>query len=59
MIFHKSKLFIADNSGATNAQCIKILKKKKQIAKIGNIIVMAIKSARVNKKVKKGKFAKD
>lgn len=58
MILVNSKLYIADNSGATGAQCIKVLKKKRQIANIGTIIVITIKSARVNRKVKKGEVRK-
>ncbi len=58
MIYHKSKVHVADNSGATAAECIKVLKKKNQIAKVGNLIVVAIKSARVNRKVKKVKLGR-
>jgi len=53
MITMKSKLFIADNSGALVAECIKVLRKKKNIGKVGDIIIVAIKKAYFKKKVKK------
>ncbi len=46
MIQQQSMLQIADNSGAKLAQCIKVLGgSKKRYAGIGEIIVVAIKSA--------------
>ena len=53
MIQLRTVLDVADNSGAIKAQCIKILRNKKY-AKIGDEIVVSIKKARPNKKVKKG-----
>jgi large subunit ribosomal protein L14 len=49
----KSKLPVADNSGALIAECIKVLRKKKNIGIIGDIIIVAIKKAYFKKKVKK------
>lgn len=34
MVYHKTKLKIADNSGATLAECIKILHDKKQVGEV-------------------------
>lgn len=53
MIYVETKLNVADNSGAIKAQCIKVLNNK-NFAKIGDEIVVSIKKARPNKKVKKG-----
>ena len=43
---------IADNTGATSAMCIRVLKKKKEHAFLGDIIITAIKSAKANRKIK-------
>jgi large subunit ribosomal protein L14 len=53
MITMKSKLPVADNSGALIAECIKVLRKKKNVGVIGDIIIVAIKKAYFKKKVKK------
>jgi large subunit ribosomal protein L14 len=53
MISMKSKLAVADNSGALVVECIKVLRKKKNIGKVGDIIIVAIKRAYFKKKVKK------
>lgn len=57
MIQQQSTLKIIDNSGAKNAKCIKILKKKK-VAKIGDFIVVSITKVKNNpnklSKIKKG-----
>lgn len=57
MIQMQSWLKVADNSGAKEVQCIKVLGGSK-IASIGDIIVVSIKSAIPNSKVKKGDKAK-
>jgi len=55
MIQVESMLIIADNSGARKAQCIKVLGgTKRKYASVGDIIVVAIKSASPGGKVKKG-----
>jgi len=55
MIQVESMLIIADNSGARKAQCIKVLGgTKRKYARIGDIIVVAIKAASPGGKVKKG-----
>ena len=55
MIQAQTRLIIADNSGAKKAQCIKVLGgSKRRYASIGDVIVVAIKSATPNGKIKKG-----
>lgn len=46
---------VADNSGAKRAQCIKVLGgSRRRYARIGDVIVVAIKEAAPNSPVKKG-----
>ena len=45
MILLKSRLDVADNSGARQAQCIHVLGQRKTYAHIGDIIKVAIKEA--------------
>ena len=55
MIQVESMLIIADNSGARKAQCIKVLGgTRRKYARIGDVIVVAIKAATPGGKVKKG-----
>lgn len=55
MIQAESKLNVADNSGAKKILCIKVLGGSgKKYAKVGDIIVVAVKEAIPNSKVKKG-----
>jgi large subunit ribosomal protein L14 len=59
MIQTQSELDVADNSGARRVMCIKVLGgSKRRYASIGDIIVVAIKEAIPNAKVKKGEVAK-
>ena len=59
MIQMQSRLRVADNSGAREVQCIKVLGgSKRRYASIGDIIVVSIKDALPNSKVKKGDVAK-
>lgn len=59
MIQAQTKLIIADNSGAKQAQCIKVLGgSKRRYASLGDVIVVAIKSATPNGKIKKGAVEK-
>ena len=59
MIQTESHLNVADNSGAKRVQCIKVLGgSKRRYAAIGDIIVVSIKEALPNSKVKKGDVAK-
>lgn len=55
MIQMQSALEVADNSGAKKVMCIKVLGgSKRRYASIGDIIVVSIKEAIPNSKVKKG-----
>ena len=59
MIQHLSVLDVADNSGAKKLQCIKVLGgSKRKYASVGDIIVVSIKEAMPNGKVKKGQVAR-
>ena len=59
MIQMQSILDIADNSGAKKVMCIKVLGgSKRKYASIGDIIVVSIREAIPNSKVKKGDVAK-
>ncbi len=55
MIQEYTKLTIADNSGAKTAQCIRILGGTgRRYARVGDVVVAAVKSAIPNGNVKKG-----
>jgi large subunit ribosomal protein L14 len=55
MIQMQTLLSVADNSGAKKVQCIKVLGgSKRKYASIGDIIVVSVKEAIPNSKVKKG-----
>ncbi|MCX7943526.1 MAG: 50S ribosomal protein L14 [Deltaproteobacteria bacterium] len=59
MIQMKTLLDSADNSGAKTLQCIKVLGgSKRRYAEVGDVIVVAIKEAMPDSKVKKGDVAK-
>jgi large subunit ribosomal protein L14 len=59
MIQMQSTLDVADNSGARLVQCIKVVGgSKRKYASIGDVIVVSIKDATPNGKVKKGDVAK-
>src|ERR1700761_3202865 len=59
MIQMQTRLRVADNSGAREVMCIKVLGgSKRRYASIGDIIVVSIKDALPNSKVKKGDVAK-
>jgi len=59
MIQMYSVLSVADNSGAKKVMCIKVLGgSKRRYAHIGDVIVVSIKDAIPNGKVKKGEVAK-
>jgi large subunit ribosomal protein L14 len=59
MIQMQTTLDVADNSGAKKLMCIKVLGgSKRKYATIGDVIVVSIKEAIPNSKVKKGDVAK-
>ena len=59
MIQVESTLNVADNSGAKKVQCIRILGGTgRRYARVGDLIVVAVKSAIPNSAIKKGSVAK-
>jgi large subunit ribosomal protein L14 len=59
MIQEQTRLIVADNSGAKEVMCIRVLGgSKKRYASVGDIIVVAVKSAIPGGRVKKGTVQK-
>jgi len=59
MIQMQTVLDVADNSGAKKVMCIKVLGgSKRKYASIGDVIVVSVKEAIPNAKVKKGEVAR-
>lgn len=59
MIQTETRLTVADNSGAKELYCIKVLGgSKRRYAGIGDVIVVSVKEAIPNAKVKKGDIVK-
>ncbi len=59
MIQEESILKIADNTGAKRALCIRVLGgSRRRYARVGDVIVVAIKDALPNSAVKKGEVAR-
>ncbi|HOG12918.1 MAG: 50S ribosomal protein L14 [Smithellaceae bacterium] len=59
MIQMQTILNVADNSGAKRVACIKVLGgSKRRFASLGDVIVVAVKEAIPNSKVKKGDVIK-
>ncbi len=59
MIQQQTKLNVADNSGAKQVQCIKVLGgTRRRYATLGDIIVVAVKDATPTGQVKKGSVQK-
>lgn len=59
MIQMQTKLRVADNSGAKEVMCVKVLGgSKRRYAAVGDIIVVSIREAAPNSKIKKGDVAK-
>jgi len=59
MIQTQSVLDVADNSGAKRVMCIKVLGgSRRRYASLGDIIVVSVKEAMPNSRVKKGDVAK-
>ena len=60
MIQMMSTLNVADNSGAKQVQCIKILGgSKRRTASVGDVVVVAVKEALPNGNIKKGSVNRD
>ena len=59
MIQMQTELNVADNSGARRVACIKVLGgSKRRYASVGDVIVVSVKEAIPNSKVKKGEVMK-
>lgn len=59
MIQMQTRMRVADNSGAKEVQCIKVIGgSKRRVASVGDIVVVSVKSALPTSKVKKGEVAK-
>lgn len=59
MIQMQTRLNVADNSGAKELMCVKVLGgSKRRVASIGDIVVVSVKEALPDAKVKKGDVAK-
>ena len=59
MIQPFTRLKVADNSGAKEIRCIKVLGgSKRRYARVGDIIVASVKKALPNGKIKKGQVVK-
>ncbi len=59
MIQMQTKLLVADNSGARKLQTIKVLGgSKRKYARVGDVVVVSVKEANPNSKVKKGEVAR-
>ena len=59
MIQNSTVLDVADNSGAKKVYCIKVLGgSKRRYASVGDIIVVSVREALPNSKVKKGEVAR-
>ena len=59
MIQQESRLVVADNSGAREALCIRVLGgTKRRYATVGDVIVVAIKSVIPSSDIKKGAVSK-
>jgi len=54
MIRQESRLNVADNSGAKEVLCIRVLGQRKQYAHVGDVIKVSIKEAQPQGMVKKG-----
>lgn len=59
MIQMRTMLDVADNSGAKKVGCIKVLgSSKRKYASLGDVIVVSVKDAIPNSKIKKGDVVK-
>ena len=59
MIQEETNLVVADNSGAKKVRCIRVLGGSgRQYASLGDLIVVAVKSAIPNDQVKKGEVSR-
>ena len=58
MIQQETRLTVADNSGAKEVLCIKVLGgSRKRYAKLGDLIVITVKKTIPNSNIKKGRWS--
>ena len=58
MILKESNLKVADNTGARMVRCFQVLKGNARYARVGDVIVVAVKEADPNGAVKQGQVVK-
>ncbi len=58
MIQTESRLKVADNSGAKEILCIRVLGSSKRYAGVGDVIIAAVKDAQPNQQVKNGEVVR-
>ncbi|HMV65237.1 MAG TPA: 50S ribosomal protein L14 [Myxococcota bacterium] len=59
MIQMETVLEVADNSGARRVKCVKVIGgSKRKYARLGDVIIVAVRDATPNGKVKKGDIAR-
>jgi large subunit ribosomal protein L14 len=59
MIYHQTRMRVADNTGAREIMCIQVLAGgNKQYAEVGDVIVASVKTAQPGGAVKKGDVVK-
>ena len=58
MIQAESRLVVADNSGAKECACIRVLGGTRRYASVGDVIVVAVKSVIPSSEIKKGAVSK-
>ncbi|HIE10757.1 MAG TPA: 50S ribosomal protein L14 [Kiritimatiellae bacterium] len=58
MITAESRLDVADNTGARQVKCIRVLGQRKRYAYVGDIVVVSVKDAQPQGIVKKGEVHK-
>ena len=58
MIQPQSRLRVADNTGAREIMCIRVLNQSKKVAEVGDVIVATVKQAAPGGSVKKGDVVK-
>ena len=56
MITTSSRLFVLDNTGALEVECIKVLNKSSNIANIGDILLVSVKRCKAHKRVKRSEL---
>lgn len=58
MILEQTRLKVADNSGARNVMCIRVLGTKRKFARVGEVIRVTVKEAQPNAAIKKGELCR-